>query len=121
MRPSAAALSTLLWLVGLGAFAASPTPEQVAHRILYDANGRPTAAVFDAALRAKFPVGSSLSGLADFFRELGGFCASRNDGVTFRCEVDIETCSFTIIARVEATDDVIAKLQHLQLAQKTCD
>jgi hypothetical protein len=88
---------------------------------LYDTNGRPARQVFDAALRVKFPVGSSLSALADFFRGLGGFCAKRDDGVTYRCEVDIEPCANTIIARVEANHDEIVRIQYVQLAGKTCN
>lgn len=117
----AAVLSTFLCLVGLGAIAASPTQEQVARSIMYDVNGRPSSAIFDAALKAKFPVGSSLSALASFFRDLGGFCTRRDDGVTYRCEVDVETCSSTIIAHVEAPNDVVKSIRYIQLAHKTCD
>ena len=108
-------------LAGSCAFAASPTSEQVARSILYDANGRPARQVFDAALRAKFPTGSSLSALAEFFHALGGFCAKRDDGVAYRCEVDIEPCANTIIARVEAKNDAIVRIQYVQLAGKTCN
>jgi len=121
MRPSVTLFSAVFWLAGHCAFATPPPSDQVARSILYDANGRPSRAVFDAALKAKFPVGSSLAALADFFRELGGFCAKRDDGVTYRCEVAIEPCVNMVIASVEAKDDVIALIRYAELARTTCN
>jgi hypothetical protein len=121
MRPSAALISAVFCLSGLCAFAGPPSSDQVARSILYDVNGRPIRAAFDAALKSKFPVGSSLAALANFFRELGGFCAKRDDGVTYRCEADVERCSDTIIAHVEAKEDVIVEIRYLELALKTCN
>jgi hypothetical protein len=121
MRPRFALISIVLWGPALCAVAAPPPAKDVAHSVLYNENGRPIREAFNSALEKRFPVGSSLSVLADFFQKLGGFCAKNSDGITFRCEADIEICQNTIIARVEAKDDVITRVQTVVLALKTCN
>jgi hypothetical protein len=121
MRPRNALFSFLLCVPTLGATGAPPTPDEVARSILYNANARPLREVFNAALTKKFPVGSSLDELADFFHKLGGYCARNTNGVTFRCEADIEPCQNTLIAWLDAKDDVITSIRTVELALKTCD
>jgi hypothetical protein len=121
MRPRFSLILIALWTPALCAVSGPPTAEDVAHSILYGPNERPNRDAFNAALLKRFPVGSSLSSLADFFQALGGFCASNSDGITFRCEADIEVCQNTIIAHVEAKDDVITTIRTIELALKTCN
>lgn len=121
MRPRFGLSSIALWGLALCVVAAPPSPRDVAHDVLYNEEGRPIRAAFNSALEKKFPVGSSLSTLADFFRKLGGYCAKNSDGIAHRCEADIEVCQNTIVARVEAKDDVITRVQTVELALKTCN
>jgi hypothetical protein len=108
-------------LSGVAAFGAPPSPAQVAQSILFDSDGRPIRLVVDAALQSRFTVGSSLDSLAEFFHKLGGFCAKRDDGVTFRCEAAIEPCENTIIAKVHAEGGIIEQIEYLQMALAACN
>ena len=121
MRPRFALILSLLLAPADCVVAAPPSPSEVAHSVLYDQNGRPIREAFNSALEKRLPVGSSLSALMDFFRSLGGFCAKNANGITIRCEADIEACRHTIFAHVEVKDDVITKVRSLVLALKTCD
>ena len=121
MRPRFALILIVLGAPPPCVVAAPPSPKEVAHSVLYNENGRPIREAFNSALEKRFPVGSSLSTLADFFRKLGGFCAKNSDGITFRCEADIEVCQNAVIAHVEANDDVITKVRTVELALKTCN
>src|SRR3954462_6272030 len=121
MRPRLALILIALWSSTTCVAAAPPTADEVARSILYNPNGRPVREVFNAALLKRFPVGSSLSELADFFHKLGGYCARNADGVAFRGEADIEACRNTLFAWLEAKDDVITSVRTVELALKTCN
>jgi hypothetical protein len=121
MRPRFALILVALWVPTIGVAAAPPTAHDVARGILYNANGRPIREAFNAALSKRFPVGSSLADLAGFFHKLGGYCARNSDGIAFRCQADIEPCQNTLIARLEAKDDVITSIRTVELALTTCN
>jgi hypothetical protein len=95
----------------LTACASESRPERVAYRTLYGPDGAPQLPAFKAALESRFPPGSSMQLLTEYFSKIEhGYCFKSKEDATWRCQAEIVACVDVVRATVQVAGDTIENI-----------
>ena len=86
--------------------------ERISFKLLLDAEGIPSTAVYEAAINAKFPAGTPSSDVVAFVQELGGSCERLERAKQYRCLLPYEA-TFCLVRSVVLVFDSTSPIDHI--------